>query len=305
MNIFPKKLTVKQAVIATLAYFNSFGVPLTRSEISEYLLFQEPDEGKIDIYLRESPLIHLVDGYYSLKGEKNFYKDFFEKRDRSRLWWKRVRRFQWLFNSCPFIKFVAVVNSLPIRDIKENSDIDLFIVTQKNKMFTARFALTAALQILGLRRHGDKTSKRFCLSFYVSEDRLDFKDILCKPYDIYLAYWIKTMEPLAGDYQIYEALIHSNEEWLKAFFGKRMPKRNRYFRRPKLKQIERKRKLEQWTHKWERKQEKKQLERAREKYSKLEDKSGTVISKSMLKFHNKDRRSDIRENWEKSLKEVL
>ena len=42
--------------------------------------------------------------------------------------------------------------------------------------------------------------------------------IALKPYDIYLAFWIKTLEPIAGDYKIYEKLISENSRFLSQYF---------------------------------------------------------------------------------------
>ena len=89
---FPKSMTIKQAVISTLAYFDLFDVPLTREEIYENLFFLNPDQRKIDMYLKESPLIHIHDGYFSLKRNAAFYQHFEGKRRRSKEFWKKVKR---------------------------------------------------------------------------------------------------------------------------------------------------------------------------------------------------------------------
>lgn len=299
MDTFPKSMTTKQAVIATLAYFDLFGIPLTRAEISEFLLFKEPDNQIIDIYLKESPLIHVYDGFYSLQGDENFYLDFFEKKERTKKFWRHVRRYQWLFSICPFIELVCICNSLPIGDIKNNSDIDVFVVARKGKMFTARLFLTIITHIFRLRRHGLKIEKRFCLSFFVTDDSLNLENITLKPYDIYLAYWFHTMQPISGDYEVYEEMVNINQNWLKKYFHNKIPKNKRFFRRRTKKQIQWKDMFENLldNEKWETKFEKEQLSRANRKSEKLHNRSGTVINSKMLKFHDTDIRSEIREKW--------
>ncbi len=305
-NVFPKNMTVKQAVLATLAYFDLFGVPLTRSEISEHLFFTQPDEEKIDIYLRESPFIRLKEGYYSISGNDDFYECFFEKQSRSLQYWKKVRRTHWLFSICPFIDLICVCNSLPIYAIDEESDIDLFVVAKKNRLFLARLALTVLTTLLGVRRHGTKTRERFCLSFYVTEENLDLKKIALEPYDIYLAYWIKTLEPVAGNYETYQKVLSLSRAWLSEYF-KTIDEHRRYFRKAKPWHEEWKQRFERWLDKdkWEEKTKHSQMRRAREKYFLLKDKSGTVLSDTMLKFHNQDERSEIRERWVNRLNELL
>lgn len=299
-------MNMKQAVLSTLAYFELFEVPLTRSELSEHLFVAEPDEEKITIYLKESPLIKLSEGYYSLSNDPAFYQKFFEKVQRTRQLWKKVRRWQWLFSICPFVKLVCVCNSLPIYAVDEGSDIDLLVVTEKNRLFLARLCLTILTSIFGVRRHGDKTEGRFCLSFYLSEEAFDFKKLAQKPYDIYLAYWLKTLEPIAGDYSIYEKILEENRTWLDEYFRTVAPHR-RYFRKTTPGQSKIKNLLEKFLNKdeWETKTREKQIRRAKDKFYSLKDRSGTVINDKMLKFHDQDRRADIRKEWVKLLNELL
>jgi hypothetical protein len=303
---FPKTMTVKQAVISTLAYFDLFDVPLTREEIYEHLFFLNPDQEKIDIYLRESPLIHEFDGYFSLKRNEAFYEHFLAKRRRAKEFWRRVHRSQWMFSICPFVKFVGVCNSLPIRAVEDNSDIDLLIVTEKNHMFTARFFVTLITSIFGIRRHGKRIRKRFCLSFFTTEDNLDFESIKKDPYDIYLAYWIKTLEPISGDYVIYEKILKANREWLKPYFT-HLIKHRRRFRKARNWQTKIKSTLEKWfaAEKWEIRMRNWQIKRALEKYRKLEDQSGTIITQNMLKFHDHDAREQIRHDWVARINEFV
>jgi hypothetical protein len=297
-EIFPKNMTVKQAVLSTLAYFHLFGVPLTRSEISEHLFWAEPDEKHISSYLRESPLITERNGYYGLSTDAAFQSEFTQKIQRSRTLWKKVRRFQWIFSICPFVKLVCVCNSLPIYATTEDSDIDLFVVTQKNRLFLARLCLILLTSVMGVRRHGDKVRARFCLSFFISEERMDFSSLTLKPYDIYLAYWIKTLEPIAGDFGEYEKFLSINTPWLSEYF-KTIQAHRRYFRKRSPLQEKIKAKLEGLLDKdeWEEKWKQNQLRRAKDKFYSLKNRSGTVISETMLKFHDEDRREDIRKEW--------
>lgn len=299
-------MTVKQAVISTLAYFDLFDVPLTREEIYENFFFLNPDQGKIDIYLRESPLIHEFDGYFSLKRNGAFYEHFLAKRRRTKEFWKRVQRFQWLFNIAPFIRFIGVCNSLPIRAVEEDSDIDLFIVTDRKHLFVARFFLTLLTSIFFVRRHGSHIRKRFCLSFFTTEDNLNFESIKKEPYDIYLAYWIKTLEPISGDYTLYEKFLKNNREWLKPYFA-HLIKHRRHFRKPHNWQNKIKSVLENLfgSESYEIRTKNWQLKRTLEKYKKLKDQSGTIISENMLKFHDKDVRDEIRNNWVARINEFM
>jgi hypothetical protein len=297
--------TVKQAVLQTLAYFDLFGVPLTRGEVSEHLLWGDFDDDKIDIYLKESPLVHYHAGYFSLHREPEFWEAWRDKLALQKKYFKKVRRYQGLLNLCPFIKLIAVCNTLPLGDVHPGSDIDLFVIAKKNRLFLARWWLTALTSLLGIRRHGSKIKKRFCLSFYITEERLNLESIALQPTDIYLAYWLKTLEPIAGDYATYETLMAQNR-WIKTYFHTLFPKR-RYFRKSSA-LASTIRKFLEWIldrEKYELETRNKQLARIHDKARGLTDRSGTVISDTMLKFHDHDARSEIAVLWENRTAELL
>ena len=66
----------------------------------------------------------------------------------------------------PGLRMVAICNSLSMYASDADSDIDLFVVTEKNRLWFVRILMTIVFQILGVRRHGNHVAKRFCLSFF-------------------------------------------------------------------------------------------------------------------------------------------
>lgn len=304
MEFLSKQHTTEQAIISTLAYFDIFEIPLNRSEISEYLLFKNSSEREIDLALNKIPILHTEDGYYSLGLKKNEYEEKFK---RSKEYWQKVDRYRFIFSVCPFIKLVCVCNSLCINDSNENSDIDLLIVAEKNRIFLARLFVTILSSIFGVRRHGNKIKQRFCLSFFVSESNLDFKKIAIKPYDIYLAYWIKTLQPIAGDYQIYKQIMYENKNFLKIYFNNKITFKRKYYKKRNILEKLIKKNMEtifsvQLINKKVREM---QLKRAGVKMHNLSNKSGTIINDDMLKFHDNDMREKIRLQWEKKLSLIV
>jgi len=255
--------------------------------------------------LQESRLVHEHDGAFSLQNTVEFWRDWQKKQKLRHAFFKKVRRTQAWLALCPFIKLIAVCNTLPLGDVREDSDIDLFVVTQKNRLFIARLGLTVLTSLLGVRRHGRKIRKRFCLSFYVTEEHLNLEGLALKPLDLYLAYWVKTLEPITGDFHTYETFLRENA-WIKALFATIQPKK-RYFRKSSfLQQFVRGTMEKLLNHDlWERKAQNHQLRRIREKAAQLSDASGTVISETMLKFHDHDARSTVLQNWTHSLEKLL
>jgi predicted nucleotidyltransferase len=65
----------------------------------------------------------------------------------------------WIFSLFPSILLVALCNSRAMGEYSKSSDIDLFIITKSEQIWTVRFLVTTISSILGVRRkntHGLK-----------------------------------------------------------------------------------------------------------------------------------------------------
>lgn len=129
--------------------------------------------------------------------------------------WQKVRRFRWLFALCPFVRMVAVCNSLARGNPKATSDIDLFIVTSSNRLWMTRFFLKCLTQLFCMRVHHTKVAGRFCLSFFVDETRLNLEKHAL-PHDPELASIIESAVPLIG-HEVYLEWRRANV-WTRRYF---------------------------------------------------------------------------------------
>lgn len=141
----------------------------------------------------------------------DYEKSLFEKTQ------KYCRYISWI----PGLKMVGVCGSLSMHATKtpeetkkikwtDWSDIDLFIITANKRMWFVRIAVTIIFQILWVRRHWDKVKERFCLSFFITENAMDFSKIAIEN-DIYLFYWIYYLKPIINKDNTYERFIKANE----------------------------------------------------------------------------------------------
>jgi hypothetical protein len=129
----------------------------------------------------------------------------------------------------PFVKLVGLCNNSGNNNIRPDSDIDLFIITTKNRLFTARFLVTIAISLMRLRRHGRKITNRLCLSFYVSEDDLNFSKIKIVDDDVYLIYWIANLFPLY-DRGVYDYFLLENQ-WVDNYLPNHLSKNGSSWRK--------------------------------------------------------------------------
>lgn len=134
--------------------------------------------------------------------------------------WDTVENYKFLFKRIPFLSAVFVCNSLSFSNSKPNSDIDLFIVAEKNRLFIMRLFITFYLHLFGIRRHGKFISNRFCLSFFIDETHLSLK-IIAKKDDFYLAYWIKKLVLVYSNGLTQDFLIKANP-WIFNYISKKI-----------------------------------------------------------------------------------
>ncbi len=203
-----------QSILITLAYFDMFDYPLTLMELQRYLFKAEPQQAGIKYSLAEIESAWREDEY--LQRQIRFENGWFYLRGRDGLpalrsecyrlaagKFKRAGRVVKILARLPFVRAVAVCNSLAYGNARAESDIDLFIVTAAGGVWWARGLALTLLKLLGLR-------PEFCLSFFVDEDNLNLSDLRLAPDDIYLAYWLATLYPLFSAEDVYPSLLAAN-----------------------------------------------------------------------------------------------
>ncbi len=299
--------SLRERCLATLAYFDLFDYPLKLQELHDYFLGEQPSLHELKIFLDEhKDLISHQDGYYFFKGRNLIILTREERQKISRQYWKKVRRYLPFILFVPFIKMVGICNTLAINNAAKESDIDLFIVAKKGRLFFVRFLTVLLFGALGVRRHGNKIAGRFCLSFYTDDTVLNLEKIQAGPEDIYLPYWILTMKPVYGP-ETYPQFVKENV-WIHKYFD-RSPSMTGHFLPKNILRFFAWLKELLWQGKWgdwvEKKLRSFQMKRHQRNLTELPSEASIVVNDHMLKFHNIDRRKDIAQRFEKRLKELF
>lgn len=130
----------------------------------------------------------------------------------------KALQYRFIFKFIPFIKEIFICNNIAFWCSNNNSDIDLFVVTSNNKIWTSRILLTFLLQIFWLRRYWNNIKWRFCLSFFATEFWANnLENIqLEKNWDPYLAIWTSTLIPILNNW-FYED-FKKNNKWIKDYW---------------------------------------------------------------------------------------
>ncbi len=224
------------------------------------------------------------DTYIGVKSDPNNHEKYLFLRAQ-----KYIQKITWI----PGIRMIAVVNSLSMYATHPDSDIDLFIITAKNRMWIVRVCITFFFWYYGVWRKGEDIAENFCLSFFIEEEESNLSSIAFDD-DIYLYFWIYYMKPIYTEWSIYEDFLWANT-WVDVPFDIRLenmryllplpiiPSSHFFLTRWILTWVN---KVFQCIWGW----------KARSQFQKKGSPEGVIITSRMLKFHDSDKREEIRDS---------
>lgn len=197
-------LDLKKNILATLAYFDMFDYPLTYNEI---FLFLERKCGEADLkktinYLVACKLVFQFDQFYALKNDPFMIVRRKKGNKKALELLEKAKEVGELLIKFPYVRGIGISGSLSKNFADENSDIDLFIITKKNRLWIARtlMHIFKKLTFLVNKQH------HYCMNYYIDEEQLE---IIEK--NIYTAIEVATLIPLQGD-QVF-ANFYSANAW--------------------------------------------------------------------------------------------
>jgi len=154
-----------------------------------------------------------------LKTEKYNEKYLFSQK-KLQNW--RFRLYIKILSFFPQIKLVGLSGSLAMMSADKEDDIDLFIITAKNRLFTGRFIAVFLAKILGIHRgynrrftlHVPRYTNKVCLNLFFDESNLmvpEFKR------NEYVAHEVLQMKPIINKDNTYERFLKVNS-WVFEMF---------------------------------------------------------------------------------------
>jgi hypothetical protein len=109
----------------------------------------------------------------------------------------------------PLVRLVGITGKSAVEGVRENDDIDLFIVAQKNLIWTTRFLVVLLAKLFGV--HG---GSGVCLNLFFDEQNLAIPE---KKQNEYIAHELLQMKPIVDKGSIYSALLEANT-WILSYF---------------------------------------------------------------------------------------
>jgi predicted nucleotidyltransferase len=193
---------IKKNILSTLAYFDLFNYPLTMDEVFLYLPIK-CGTGDFEYALRclvIDRLIYRFDKFYTLKNDYFLIERRVKGNTKAAGMIITAKKVSDLLIRFPYVRGIAISGSLSKNFADENSDIDLFIITAKNKLWIARTIMHCfkKLTFLVNRQH------YFCMNYYIDEQELQIREK-----NMYTAIEVATLIPLHGD-TIFEQFYTAN-----------------------------------------------------------------------------------------------
>ncbi len=307
---------LQNGILSALAYYDGFGVPLTPQEI--FLALPASAGTSIAFATLSRALAEAVqagrigsaDGFHFLPGRGALV------RERRRCYglaegkYRRVRRFLRLARFTPFLRAVFVCNTLARSYARAGSDIDLFLVAEPGRIWFARLCVTGLATLLGVRPTEAVSADRICLSFFVTSDALDLQPLAIRD-DVYLAHWLRELYPMYDEARMAERLFVDNA-WCRGFLPQGLSQTSSSRRQVAVRLLAVKRRLERWINAifgdrleaWARRLQSAWLPPPLKAAAASPD-SDVVLTDTILKFHDKDRRAEIRDAYRTKLAGLL
>ncbi|MEK7546008.1 MAG: hypothetical protein AAB554_02925 [Patescibacteria group bacterium] len=316
---------IREGVLAALAYYDAFDFPLTAQEIFLALPASEgarPSFEDIERVLSESANFHdrensrqacvigQAEGLYFLAGRDAIVASRKSRYLLAEGKYARVRGFFRLARFAPYLRAAFVCNTLARSYARDGSDIDMFVVAAPGRIWLTRLFVTGLAALMRVRPTATESADRICLSFFVTEDALDLKGLAIDG-DVYLPHWLQELYPVYDEYGAARAIFARNG-WLRDVLpGTRVqsPSRRRAVV-PRLVRL--KRALERsldalfgdWLERWAERRQKSWMPAALRAAADSPE-SDVVLSDRILKFHDHDRRAEIRDAYQEKLSHVL
>lgn len=313
---------LEKSILKTCCFFDLFDYPLTAIELHKWLF---NDEQKINQKISLLEIYNCLDESTFLKEKLASANGFYSLAGRQQIGATRLRRYLithqkyrlakkglHLLAQLPFIRTIFLCNNFGYNNLHSGSDIDLFIIAAPRRLFLTRLLATLVIAYLGLRPNKQSQTDRLCLSFYASEEHLDFSGLKIADPDLYFDYWLSNLLPIFDDG--IGAKLFSDNPWLKDVLPNFSPLMPTPRRTIKLGRFSRFAKLaaarllggrlgDLWES-WAKKIQLNKISPAKKELAKTGD-GRVIINDQIIKLHENDRRLKYLNLWREKINSLL
>jgi len=193
---------------ASILYHDIFDYPLNVKEIIRWRVGKKG----LSLFKKTKEVLN-KDGLYCLKDKESFlYKRTLRERISNRKT-EIAKKNASLLAKLPTVKGVFITGALAMNNAKEESDIDLMIITKRNRLWLTRLTSYLVLRMMNyaVRKPNDKDQKdKLCLNIWLDESALSWGK---KDRNIYSAHEIAQVVPIVDKENVHQRFLQKNR-WI-------------------------------------------------------------------------------------------
>lgn len=197
-----------EELVMVLRYFDYFSYPLNIDELYTFLSVKvdriQIISNTLEILITEQK-IEEKNGYYALHNIDLLLKNRSEGKKRFEALFPRIEKTAHRLRRFPFVQFIGLSGSLSKGYAPEKADIDLFIITRKNRLWLCRTILHLFKKISFLKG----SQHWYCMNYFVDETALEIEE-----QNYFTAIELATLKPLADTSNFHQKLIENNAHWM-------------------------------------------------------------------------------------------
>lgn len=298
----PQPSDLERSILHTVCWFAVHGYPVTAFEAWKWLWFPVRTYHLEEVVSTLAGSAWLVErlqtdgAFYALRGQESVAELVARREERftdAVRKYAKLRRAARYLALLPTVEAVSAGNTLAWWHTREDSDIDLLILTRPGFTWLTRAFAVLPFALLG-RRPGAAVRDPFCFSFFASSDQLSLRHLQLFGGDPYLAFWTRSLVPVL-DRGGAQARFQAANGWC----AEMLPHAAPHLAHPALHRRAAARRVPTFVARLERFARRLQEERLPERLrARANRDSSVVISDSMLKFHENDRREAFRDRFQ-------
>jgi hypothetical protein len=204
----------ERAILKTLLYSDFFDYPLKEEEIFKYLITDKKiDKIQVHKVLKQFKIaVESNKNFYFLSGRKSLVKKRINREKISLQKFKKAKKIIKILSLIPTIRLIGISGTLSMRNSEKHDDIDIFVITQENFVWTTRFLLIIFLVLLGVyrTRNSKNYSDKICLNMMLDEGSMKLEK------NLYIAHEISQLVPVFEKDNTYKKFLLENK-WIENF----------------------------------------------------------------------------------------
>ncbi len=213
---------IHSGILRAILYADIFQYPLTAHEVCRFFIGNTPvSKVVVQKEIKNIPSLAFSDGYYALKEKKHNIRKRIDSEKISTQKYVIAKKICFLLSHIPTILLIGISGGLAMNNVQQDDDIDLFVITKNNMLWTTRLVTLLILRIMGVQRRKKSlhVSNKICLNMMVTVSGMAIPN---KKRNLFTAHEVAQMKPLFIRGDIYKRFLLANR-WIYTFLPNVIP----------------------------------------------------------------------------------